>query len=243
MNILARTLKIFISGPLLFVVLLLVGLGAWTAWQSRNDTFRYRLTVEVASGAEVYAGSGVIQVTVRPTASWSLSSSAAVAKVTGDAVVVEVPDRPPVFVLLAAKNNADWDAGIAFKVFRDRMPDQTGISTRQAFRQDTATLAHLREKAEIPSDLYPLMVAFRDINRPASVYQVYPDDLSPPLDPGARVVGMTIEMTDAPATEGTVARLLPWVVDMPGFLNGQRFSTSGALAGRLNATDFMKRGI
>ena len=54
----------------------------------------------------------------------------------------------------------------------------------------------------MPRDLYPLMVAFRDIARPASVYEVYPDDLSPPLDPGARVVSMTIEMTDAPVTYG-----------------------------------------
>ncbi len=84
---------------------------------------------------------------------------------------MEVPDHAPIFVLLTAKNNADWDAGIAFKVFRDRLPDPKGKSGPEVFRDNTATLAHLREKAEVPRELYPLMVAFRDINRPASVYR------------------------------------------------------------------------
>ena len=153
-------------------------------------------------------------------------------------------DHPPIFVLLTAQKNVDWDSTIAFKLFRDRLPDHQGKSATEAARDDTAALVHLRAKAEIPPNLYPLMVAFRDIARPASVYQVYPDDLSPPLDAGARVVSMTIEMTDAPVTMGTVARLLPWAVDMPGHLDGSKYGHPGtSFANSLTRLDFLKRGI
>ena len=241
MNMVARTLKIFIGGPLLVVVLFLFGLGAWSAWQNRNDTFRYRLTVEVASGSKVYTASGVTQVKMH--INGLIAQTAAWPEVTGDALVVEVPDRGPIFALLTAKNNGDWDANIAFQVFYDRLPDPKGKSGGQVFRDNTATLSHLREKAEVPRELYPLMVAFRDINVPAGVYEVYPRDLSPPLDPGGQVVRMTIEMTDEPVTGGTVARLLPWVDSLPGHLDGAKYGRPGtSFANSLTRLDFRKRG-
>ena len=242
MKMVATTLLIVIGGPLLVVFVVLAGWAGWDLWQNRNDTFRYRLTVEVASGTTVYTGSGVIQVKMK--IGGIVFSNVATPEVTGDAVVIEVPDHAPIFVLLSARNNVDWDAGIAFKVFRHWMPDQTGISTEQAFRQDTATLAHLREKVEIPPELYPTMAAFRDINRPASVYEVYPRSLSPPLDPGASIVAMTIEMTDAAVTEGTVARLLPWMGKMTdSYLDGSRLHHfDGSFANSLTSINFTKRG-
>ena len=224
-------------------IVLIAALGgtAWTLWARHETTFRYRLTVEVASGTKVFTGSGVIEVQIGiPIV--ALNGIAATPRVTGDAVVVEVPHHPPIFVLLTAQKNSDWDSTIAFKLFRDQLPDHQGKSATEAARDDTAALVRLRATAEVPREFYPLMVAFRDINRPASVYEVYSDDLSPPLDPGASVVRMTIEMTDASVTYG-IENALPWLTNLGGTLAGTEFSFSSALPSRLGAPAFRKRGI
>jgi hypothetical protein len=216
------------------VAVLLVAAIVWFLWESnRAPSFRYRLTVAVASGGETYESSGVIEVKVKLQEYWSPPS---VRYVTGDAVVIEVPDRPPVFVLMSARNNADWDAGIAYLIFGDRLP----IPVQP--RTNAEALAALRETREIPRDRYPTLVAFRDITRPDSVYEVSPDNLSPPLGEGARVTNMTIEMTGETATTGIEARL-PWLIGMGGTLDGEQHTFKNELSNKLGAPDFRKRGL
>ena len=224
------------------VAIVVAGIG-YTLWARHETTFRYRLTVEVASGGLIYTGSGVIEVQIGiPIV--ALNGIAATPRVTGDAVVVEVPHHPPIFVLLTAQKNSDWDSTIAFKLFRDRLPDHQGKSATEAARDDTAAMVRLRAKAEVPRESYPLMVAFRDINRPASVYQVYPGDLSPPLDAGARVISMTIEMTDAPVTYG-IEKRLPWLgTTITAYLDGDQYNTPGkSFANSVDISSFRKRGL
>jgi hypothetical protein len=217
------------------VAVLLVAAIVWFLWESnRAPSFRYRLTVAVASGGETYESSGVIEVKVKLQEYWSPPS---VRYVTGDAVVIEVPDRPPVFVLMSARNNADWDAGIAYLIFRDRLPIPVPPRT------NAEALAALRETREIPRDKYPTFVAFRDLNRPDTVYEASPDDMSPPFDPGARVVRMAVEMTgDRPTFQ--VDAVLPWISEFENrYLDGGRLHRfGGSFANSLTSVDFKKRG-
>jgi hypothetical protein len=221
---LANAMKVFLVAAIMLV-------AGWWIWSARGDTFRYRLTVAVESNGEIYTGSGVIEVKMHFQEYWS---PPALPRVTGDAVVVEVPGRDPIFVLLTAKENVDWDASIAFKTFQDRFP------MPRTPRGDTRVLAALREKAEIPAKWYPILVAFGDASRPASVYEVNASDSSRALGVGSRVVRMSIEMTDEPVTYA-VDKILPWVSNLGGYLDGEEYSFINTLAGRLSARDFRKR--
>jgi hypothetical protein len=70
---------------------------------------------------------------------------------------------------------------------------------------------------------------------------VFPDDLSPPLDKGAHLVGMTIEMTRDPVTY-QVDAVLPWLTQIHGNLLGKPIVTTSELADNLGAAAFRKRG-
>jgi len=60
----------------------------WYVWALHGSTFRYRLTVAVESSGKTYTGSGVIQVNMHFQDYWS---PPALPRVTGDAVIVDVP--------------------------------------------------------------------------------------------------------------------------------------------------------
>jgi len=136
---------------------------------------------------------------------------------------------------MTARHNVDWDAAIAFETFQDLFPVPRSV------RGDVRTLAHLRETRLLPPKSYPMLVAFRDIADPKSVYELQPDDLSPALGPGARVISMTIEMTGDRVTYA-IDKRLPWVAGTGGNLKGEKFTTSNEFAATLGAPAFRKRG-
>lgn len=216
------------------VLVLAVVAGVWLSESFAAGTFRYRLTATVESGGQTYSGSGVIEVRMH---FQEYAAPEALPRVTGDAVVVEVPGRDPVFFLLTSAWSVDWDAGIAFRVFQDQLPVPRSV------RGDARFLSESRETATIPRERYPLIVAFRDLAVPDSVYEVFPDDLSPPLDSGARVVSLTIEMTRDPPTTGIDERL-PWLGKaITAYLDGDQYHTpGGSFANSVGVSAFRKRG-
>jgi hypothetical protein len=214
------------------VVIGMAAAAGYFYWQNRDPSFNYRLTVTVESGGQTYTASTVTRVRIKIQENWA---PALVPIVTGDAVVVEVPGRSPIFVLMSAKTNVDWDSSLAFHIFQDRFP----VPLRT--RSNVEALVALRETREIPRDQYPTLVAFRDITRPETVYEVSPDNMSPPLDEGARVVSMTIEMTDDRVTY-QVEPLLPWLDEIRGNLLGKSIVTTSELADNLGVASFRKRG-
>jgi hypothetical protein len=55
----------------------------------------------------------------------------------------------------------------------------------------------------------PLLVTFADINDPASVQRVDPDDLAASFGPGYALTTITLAITDEPVTKGRVEAVLP----------------------------------
>jgi hypothetical protein len=215
------------------VLVVLIGALGY-AWWNQGPKIRYRLTVTVESGGKAYTSSGVIEIKMLLQDYWSPAVSHSV---TGDAVVVSVPDRSPVFVLLTRPTDGDWPGSLPFEIFAESLGRSTPLRDR------AYALARMHDKVELPPTQYPTMVAFRDINDPKSVYEVFPDDLSPPLDKGAHLVGMTIEMTRDPVTY-QVEKTLPWLPTVyDQHLDGDRYHRFGkSFANSLSQADFMKRG-
>lgn len=211
----------------------LVLLGAYSVYHllaNSEPPIRYRITATVESGGQTFSGSSVIEVRMH---FQEYATPPALPQVTGDAVVVAVTGREPIFFLLTSDWSVDWDSSIPYTIFQDQLPEPRTV------RGDVRFLAALRETAVIPPDRYPLIVAFRDLADPASVYEAFANDLSPPLDPPARVVSLTIEMTDERPTTGIEDRL-PWLKGMKVNLAGEEFAFSAALAHQLGPQDFRK---
>ena len=58
---------------------------------------------------------------------------------------------------------------------------------------------------------WPVFIGFADETDPNSVYRVEPGEFGERL-PGVEFVGIDIEKTDEPVTEGVLLRYLPWLV-------------------------------
>ncbi|MCP4095679.1 MAG: hypothetical protein GY748_05500, partial [Planctomycetaceae bacterium] len=55
---------------------------------------------------------------------------------------------------------------------------------------------------------FPLLVTFTDINDPASVKKIDPDDLAASFGPGYSLKSVTLEITGEPVTQGVVEKVL-----------------------------------
>jgi hypothetical protein len=153
----------------------------------------------------------------------------------GEATVVDLGERGLLFELLTVPiryNNGKgiesaWiDAREILAYLKLNMDDGPEVFSRG------------RDPVEIPPGGLLLLVRYRDIHDPRTVEQVDLNDLSVGFGPGARIVGATIAVTDAPATTGIDTRL-QWLDGLKTTLNGNRFSSANAgLADSLGSTAF-----
>jgi hypothetical protein len=117
---------------------------------------------------------------------------------TGEAVVADLGDGRYLFALLAGPGLAEGvyrDLGVWPEVFGE-IEDQLGAPPR-----------------DVPRDRWPTLVTFADIDDPASVMRVDPDDLAAVFGEGYALRAVTLEITDAPVTTGVVEGVLGWWCD------------------------------
>lgn len=65
----------------------------------------------------------------------------------------------------------------------------------------------------VPPKRYPMLVTFSDVNNPASVKLVDPNDLAATFGAGYALKSITLEITDEPVTTGKVESVLGWLGD------------------------------
>ncbi|WP_299866291.1 hypothetical protein [uncultured Hoeflea sp.] len=181
---------------LLIAGLLLGGCGNYNAWHQKLI-----VTVETPDG--VKTGSSVVLVGLHDTTGneWMTLPQARGARyeLTGEAVVLELAPGRYLFTLLKG-------LPYATNVF---FPDEPPVETAPA-------LADMRASRELSPKQYPLLVTFADINDPASVTRVDPDDLAAIFGPGYALSSITLEITDEPVTKGRVEAVLGWLGDIKG---------------------------
>jgi hypothetical protein len=174
---------------------------------------------------------------------WSLPPGTVRLTTTGEATAVGLGDGRLLVALLTGRFpfETGWGEkeptgllsrvyGVPYEWTRGRNPG-LGRLTRQ------------RGPREIrPSDL-PRLVTFEDVADPRSVKEVDPRDLAASFGPGVRLRRAAIEVTGDPVTEGDIERRLPWLRGMAGYLDGNRYNFSTALANVLTRPDFIMRGL
>ena len=147
----------------------------------------------------------------------------------GEASFVEIAPGRYLFALLG--NGAEQ---IPYYTF---FPADDKDRERQATELET-----MRGTREVPRDRWPLLVTFTDIDDPASVLKVDPDNLAASFGPGVALKRITLEITDENVTKGKVETVLGWLDDYYGSkFDGQRYETINAenrLANSLSASNF-----
>lgn len=187
-------------------------------------TYSYKLSILIKSEGKTYEASNVWQVTAQFSPGFPGPEARRVSySLKGEAVVIDVPGHSPVFTLLRTEQDVDSLKYLPRNLFEAQIPNDP----KQA-ESALQTLYPTKATASVPRKDYPMLVAFKDVNDPTSVYQLSPDDLSPALGAGARITSVTITMTDAPATIG-IEKRLGWLgawKQKGGNISGQIFFNS-----------------
>jgi hypothetical protein len=124
---------------------------------------------------------------------------------TGEAAVVKVAEGKYLFALLDTPNTTD-EYHRVLRTFRDKVPGnrEAGFKAIQKLRG---------ARPAVPA---PLLVSFKDITDPTSVFEVKSDDFTSAFGAGYALKSITLEITDEPVTEGAVEKVIPWVVSLKG---------------------------
>ncbi len=229
------SMKVFVA-----LSLGLLGIYLFELWSDRAK-LNYRLIATVEIDGKLVEGSSVAQAKLwriwlnplgliimggRPTSTEG--------KFTAEAVVVDLGERGLLFVTLAVKGGEGggrWSSypPLLYRAFVP--PDRKAridAKYREGERTDIDKLAEIARlppgtSADIRPEIYPEMVRFRDLDDPASVEHVDPDDLAASFGPGARFVKLRVETThDEPVS--TITQRLKWLDDnkySKGGLDGQ----------------------
>lgn len=171
--------------------------------QVSRFTYRYRLSIEIETPEGLATGSGVLEVLAigvkRP------DGASAGGGTTGEAVVVDLGRRGVLFALLKRvyRRNHHLDELSGDVVLRAGYTKYDQESYAELARDIAATEGVIEV---LPQEL-PMLVRFRDIDDPATVEKVDPNNLAKSFGAGVRLKRATIEMTSDPVTTGIEKRL------------------------------------
>lgn len=178
-----------------------------------KSVLHYRLDVTFEIDGQKVTGSGIHKLTVRRLRG-SLSSKKALWDVAGEAVIVEPPERPAIFVLMALLGrNGTYTAGRGDGGFRYLVSKACGLLERRGDRDWGEYVRFVGETTgtcNIEGKNIPMMVRFRDEGRPSSVEQVDLDDLGEEFGAGAKFLGVSLTITDGPISTG-IRKRLSWI--------------------------------
>jgi len=166
-----------------------------------GKTYRYKITVEVGTPKGTVQGSAVREITYYRD-SIRLPDSVGGAKQRGEAVAIDLPNGQSLFAVQGADAH-ELQAAIGSLDDLDKARTNHKI---YVIRQIPEPM--------IPSKLYgyPMLVRFRDENKPASVEEIDPHNFARSFGGGYFLKRITIQMTDEPLTTGIHHRL-PWLTD------------------------------
>jgi hypothetical protein len=193
-------------GPIALLAALVIG----DQIRINRPGHKYRLAIEVETSAGVKSAAGVMS--VHPDRGYSRSGSTIT---KGDAVVVDLGDGKNLIALLAHVDDKGLELdGVNYLALR---------AFNAAGRKTTFNeMNRISGTAPVTGALVPVLAAFTDINDPAPMRVVEPDDLEATYGKGFRLRGVTVEavpngfwpldfggLLGEPVTRGIEAKL-PW---------------------------------
>ena len=187
------------------MILCLAGCG-----RSSSESYRYKLTLAVNTPDGVKRASGVVEVTF-----WAVSipASGIMHKLNGEALYLDLgAGRRPLIALLTSQLHPKYGKDVRWS--RDTGPDLSRLYPPPVpgVMDEVSRVARMRGPRKITANDLPDLVTFVDVNDPATVIEVDPNDLQTTLGAGVSWEEITLESTDEPITTEIVKRL-PWLRD------------------------------
>jgi hypothetical protein len=225
------TFLLIVSMPFLIPPLLVLMTGLFADLLSGTDREQWnqRLTLILDTPAGELRASAVTQITKTDTTGgifFPPEARRVNSAVVGEAVVVEVTPGRWLFALLGGREDGKGEAASwVYPAFIEPAePDKRKRSYARAMQIVRAQ--PLDTPAPLPMTDLPMLVTFDDVTRPETVRLVDPADLAATFGPGVRLRAVTLEVTEAAVTVGTVEGVLAWLRKIwPKRLDGQRFGT------------------
>lgn len=191
-------------------ILALVAVAIYAAWAIAYPTYthRYRLTIEIETPDGVRSGSSVIEVSKRQIPKFldSLFYAGGTPRAKGEAIFIDLGQGRNLVALLRFGPDAQTQhsmSRLAFEVFQRRSTDPN----------DLQQMSRLSGRGDLPGDLIPTLVTFKDPADPKTVRVVSPAEFTSVFGPGVRLKNAWIEMTRDQVTTG-IDQKLPWLKEM-----------------------------
>ncbi|MEE9314020.1 MAG: hypothetical protein V3V02_05160 [Rhizobiaceae bacterium] len=172
----------------------------------------YKLTVTVETPLGERTGSTVVHVDARAVGATSRHTIYG-KNYNTEATVVKLPPRsgsskPRYLFMLIHKETGS----LAQRVFgRAMRAEGQKVGFRPVDGMRAINSLPYGTTLNLPRKRYPLLVTFRNINDPASVELVKPNNLRRSFGRGYKLKSITITMTDEPANRGVVADAIPCI--------------------------------
>lgn len=178
-------------------------------------SLRYKMTVEVNTLEGIRTGASIVESTYTSGPDTG-GGSGLQSTLKGEAVAVDLPSGETLFALLSSPaqlSAPDYhdqlfnDALMAGAVATPPMPRRYNSSEWAEMRKVANTL---KPSLELPTELYPMLVRFRDERIPETLEVVDPKDISSTFGAGYLLEAIRLQVTDAPITSKIQVRL-PWL--------------------------------
>ena len=208
----------------------LAGLAGPAGPDPNRATVRFRLILTLDVHGERREFSNVHEITFVRYDRNSLLGFGGRTKTKGEALVVDLGERGRAYLLRASENPDHSIGGFLPEVvlrtlyLRNEYGTRVSTGSLEPGHMDELRAASGRHpfasfEGMPPAEFgrrkvswRPFMLAFEDEAVGDTVFEVPLDDMSRAFGPGVEFVRLEIEFTDAPVTEGEVAKHLPWVV-------------------------------
>ena len=210
-----------------------------------SETMRYRMTVVVDTPSGERSGSSVIEAGISQGPSLLPGMTGISYKMKGEAVAVELPDGRVMFALLTPEIGRDPTEYQVYLFERAVKHDpalaaQFGPVVLDDWRQFWPAVRRRKLSITLRRADYPMLVTFADLNDPASVKRIDPNDLAASFGNGFSLKRITVQITNDRVTTGIEKRLGWLELLYPAMLNGDRFQDfrKTGLSSKISVGDF-----
>ncbi|WP_299862488.1 hypothetical protein [uncultured Hoeflea sp.] len=185
-------------------VLVVIGLPI-AIWNFYYPTYSWgqKTVVTVMTPEGERSGSAVVQVSWKDGPDLLADAPHLKYEVRGEATVVDLGNGKYLFALIKGAERR----GLAVFGGQAELPR----FTNSLLPLVKTTAASRGESSEVPPIHRPLLVTFADINDPASVARVDPDDLAASFGEGYALSSIALAITDEWVTKGRVEAVLVWI--------------------------------
>ncbi|MCP4096561.1 MAG: hypothetical protein GY748_10005 [Planctomycetaceae bacterium] len=201
----------------LVLFVLMIGLFGCDSGPDRTATVRFKTIIALKVDGNTREFSSVMQVKYTRITK-SLMGAGGGATLWGEAVVIDLGRRGKAYMLVSTRShNGNFSSSYHTAISQSFGINKSLGSLKQkdieAYRNLTGRVPMINNDLynNRPKTKYPMIVAFKDENDPASLFVVDLKDMSPAFGRGVKFENVYLEITDEEITTGEVFKHLPWL--------------------------------